>query len=92
MNKTEKMFPLVTEWKNSGQTQKEFCTHHNLTLGGFAYWIRKKKQSEEPSGGFLAVEAGGGAGRQVTIRYPNGVTLTTGNVDPDFISQLVRLW
>lgn len=92
MTKTEKMFALVEEWKSSGKTQKIFCREHDLKLSTLAYWIARKKRTEEPSGGFLAVEVGGEAGRQVKITYPNGVTLTTGNADLNLISRLVGLW
>lgn len=93
-NKTEKMFDLVEQWKASGMTQKAFCQQIELKVATFAYWVAKKKRSEEPAtGGFALVDlTGAPSGRQVEITYPNGVRLLVGHEDLALIGQLINLY
>lgn len=41
MNKQEKMFLLVNQWRESGQTRKEFAGQHGITDSCLEYWCRK---------------------------------------------------
>lgn len=92
MTKSEKMYDLVERWKSSDLTQKQFCGEHDLKVGTFAYWVGKKKRSDEPVGGFVPIDlAAGSAGGQLTISYPNGVKLTLGSNDLALISRLIHL-
>jgi len=97
-NKTEKMFVLVDQWKASGMTQKAFCQQIfcqqiELKVATFAYWVAKKKRTEEPAGGFALVElTGASSGRQVEITYPNGVRLLLGHGDLALIGQLINFY
>ena len=50
MRKAEEMFTLVEQWQSSGQTQNLFCQEQGIKPGTFAYWLRKKRQSEESTG------------------------------------------
>jgi hypothetical protein len=54
--KTEKMFALVVQWKASGKTQKEFCERFSLNQATLAYWVAKKKRSDQTAGGFALVD------------------------------------
>ena len=45
---SEQMFPLVEKYESSGQLQKDFCEHHDISIGTFQYWL--KKYREEYSG------------------------------------------
>jgi len=93
INKTEKMFALVVQWEASGMTQKAFCEQIQLKVGTFAYWVAKKKRSEESVGGFALVDLRGEpSGRAVEIIYPNGVRLLIGGEDPGLIGQLIKLY
>lgn len=40
---------LIEGWKNSGQSQKEFCKIHQLPYSGFHYWYKKYKQVQTVS-------------------------------------------
>ncbi len=55
MRKAEEMYALIEEWQSSGQTQNVFCQEQEIKPGTFAYWLRKKRQSEESTSGFLPV-------------------------------------
>jgi len=93
MRKAEEMFALVKEWKQSGQSQKVFCQEHEIKQGTFAYWLRKKKQHEASTGGFLPVRVRPDSERKpVELIFPNGVRLQMEQADPGWIAALVRLW
>jgi hypothetical protein len=45
--KTEQeMFPLVEGWLSSGQTQKQFCTIHQMPVHILAYWVGRYRKSQ----------------------------------------------
>jgi len=93
MTKTEKMFALVDEWKQSGKTQKQFCREIDLKVGTFAYWVAKRKRAEDsPGGGFALVDVTGQQNRPVEITYPNGVKLSTDRWDLGLICRLIKLY
>ena len=93
MRKAEEMFALVEEWEESGQTQKVFCQEQGVKVGTFAYWLRKKRQERESTGGFLPVRVRQDSGVEpVEVIYPNGVRMRVSQTDPEVISGLVRLW
>ena len=92
MRKVEEMFTLVEEWQSSGQTQKIFCQEQGIKPGTFAYWLRKKRQNGESTGGFLPVRVSRDLGTDpVEVIYPNGVRVRVAQADLEVISGLVRL-
>jgi hypothetical protein len=42
MDKKEKMFTLVDQWRKSGLTRKVFAQQHGVTDSSFEYWCRKR--------------------------------------------------
>jgi hypothetical protein len=45
--KTEReMFPLVEGWLQSGLTQKQFCTTHQLPVHMLAYWVGRYRKAQ----------------------------------------------
>jgi len=74
------MFSLIKKWHESGITQKEFCSQHDLSMHAFYYWLRKYKQANQSSENqFMPVEIrspGNGAWGEIQIHYPNGVLVT----------------
>jgi len=45
--KTEKeMFPLVKGWLESGLTQRQFCTTHQLPVHILAYWVGRYRKAQ----------------------------------------------
>jgi hypothetical protein len=42
MDKKEKMFPLVDQWRKSGLTRKVFAQQQGITDASFEYWCRKR--------------------------------------------------
>jgi hypothetical protein len=50
MDKKEKMFSLVDQWRKSGLMRKSFAAQHGLTDSSFEYWCRKhdNKVKQQP--------------------------------------------
>jgi hypothetical protein len=91
MTKSEKMFALVDHWKAGSHTQKQFCQEHGIKVGTFAYWVAKRKQDHDPSGGFVALDVSDMASRDpVHITYPNGVVVSC-PADLALIGRLIHL-
>lgn len=40
------MYPLVSGWASSGQSQQDFCQRHDLSVGTFAYWVGKYRREQ----------------------------------------------
>jgi len=87
------MFDLVTTWRESGKTRKQFCSEHHIKVSTFAYWVTRKNKTVAATQGFMPVDVSG-AGQtkdRVEIHYPNGVRLTAPARDLALISTLIRL-
>ncbi|MEI6579916.1 MAG: hypothetical protein WCN92_10715 [Eubacteriales bacterium] len=49
MEKKERMFSLVEQWRTSGLTRKKFATQHSVSEKSFAYWSTKQfNEVEKP--------------------------------------------
>lgn len=93
MKLQEQMYQLVESYEQNCQSQKEFCSQQGIGLAKFNYWIRKYRQQQQPSTGFLKIETSLTSGQQsLEICYPNGVKLTASGADLLLISQLIRLY
>ncbi|MBW3545575.1 MAG: IS66 family insertion sequence element accessory protein TnpB [Bacteroidetes bacterium] len=93
MRLQEQMYQLVASYEQNGQSQKEFCSQQGIGLAKLNYWIRKYRQQQQPSAGFLKIETIPASSQQhLEICYPNGVKLTLSGADLSLISQLIRLY
>lgn len=75
MNKEEKrrqMLSLAGQWQQSGKSQVAFARENNIKLFTLRYWIKKRRQQEDPSA-FIQLNEPTGTG--IILRYPNGVEL-----------------
>lgn len=92
MSKQEEMYNLVMEYFNSGLSAKAFSRSKGISPSTFSYWIRKKKDEDQP-GGFLEVTTGSkSSARELELIYPNGVKLQMNVVDLGLIARLVKLY
>ena len=89
MNRSEEMFSLVDDYRQSGLTQKAFCSQAGIGLAKLNYWVSRSKEVSEPQG-FVAL-AGMKTGKEVTLEYPSGVKLRVDTSDLLLISRLVNL-
>lgn len=93
MRSSEEKNALVEEYLKSGLSQKAFCAKTGLSPSTFAYWVRKKKEIDNSSPGFIKIETStGGVNEVVEIIYPNGVRLKTGKANLPLINQLIRVY
>jgi len=70
----EKMLQLVSDWQQSGQSQKAFAEAHGIKLFTFRYWIQKQREQNQQTDSFLQLGAPLSTAA-ITIRYPNGTEL-----------------
>lgn len=73
----EEMYPLIEEWQQSGQSQKQFCEQKQLPKSVFIYWLQKYRKQQDSLSGFAAVEVTGQrSGRPyLEVEYPGGMVL-----------------
>ena len=72
------MYPLVEQWLERRENQKDFCSFHRLPLAVFAYWLRKYREEEAAgeNGGerkFAALSVRQEAALGPVVEFPDGV-------------------
>ena len=91
----EEMSFHIQCWKESGQTQQQYCSLNNLPYHRFYYWLKKVREKENPMmNGFIPVRVNGSGSQpasDIEIKYPNGVSISVASADIQFIGRLVRL-
>jgi hypothetical protein len=66
----------IERWRNSGQTQKDYCRSEGLSLSKFHYWVKQNRISEAGiSGDFIELNSWITT-QGITIRYPDGKEIT----------------
>jgi len=88
MDKQEKMFSLVDQWKKSGLTRKSFAQQHGITDSSLEYWCRKRDNKvSHPTSvpiGFVEISPKQGSmpkvskntnAAMVELEFPNGIKL-----------------
>ena len=95
MDKTEKMFSLVDQYRNSGLSMKVFAEQNNIKRPTFVYWVQKKKQSEKKgsTGDFLPISFPSDKFRtaQIEILYPNGVKILLASPDKEQLRDYINI-
>lgn len=93
MDRKEYMLSQVESWKQSGISQRAFCNKAGIKLATFSYWIKKSKERDDLTGGFITLPNPVTALKsQYEIVYPNGVTLKVQNTDLKEIFSLASLY
>lgn len=88
-SKRDKMLSLVAQWRQSGQTQKDFCLLHGTKVCTLGYWIkRSSEQSDE--GGFTELLPSPDQ-RKIEVIYPNGVRICADG-DLSLIAKLLHIY
>lgn len=79
---SEVMFPLVEQWQQSGQSQKQFSQENNIRYHTFTYWIKRYRQNQYNQNGFIPIDLSGEGGSGIPLGTPrvellfgNGLTL-----------------
>lgn len=90
MTREEQMYRLINEQQSSKLSAIAFCRQHQINLGTFNYWLRKKRQNEHTS--FIPINIKSGLQEKTELIYPNGVRLRLESFDPQKIRQLINLF
>jgi len=83
---------MITQWQQSGLTQKAFCITNNVAYHVFHYWYRVYRSNQNTCGSFLPVTVTTAAGLEpVTIIGVNGIQVQLAFSDQSirFIKQLL---
>ena len=88
-SKREKMFSLVAQWRESGQTQKDFCFFQGIKVCTLGYWI--KRSSEQSQGGFTEIRPTMDQKRKIEVIYPNGVRICIDG-DLSLVAKLIHIY
>lgn len=67
-DKTIMMFDLIEQWQQSGKSQNQFSTEHNIKLATFGYWVKKYRQQKASETGFAKIDLSGRSGSAFSAR------------------------
>jgi hypothetical protein len=86
-NTQEEMYLAIELWKESGLSQKNYCSENGIVYNTFKYWVKKyngKKKPVKPQvKTFLPIQVNttpeayllGHSNNEITITYPNGIEI-----------------
>lgn len=70
----EQMETIISAWRQSGLSKKEFCRAHNIANATFHYWY--KRLTSTPSAvGFTALEVEAGTPSHFEVIFSSGTRL-----------------
>ena len=88
----EELYLAIELWEESGLSQVKFCSHENLSVKTFSYWLRKYRKErgltiehgKKVSDTFIPVEISRGGtstetntnSGRIDVSLPNGVLLS----------------
>jgi len=83
MDKKNKMFSLVGQWRESGLSRKVFANQHGIRTTSFDYWCKKQynevvKNGDQPT--FIELTSNSGPSEQINhpqieIKLPSGLLI-----------------
>lgn len=90
----QEMFPLVEQWLETRENQKDFCSFHRLPQAVFSYWLKKYREqdanlasSEENKFAALSIRPDSSIG--LLVEFPNGVKIRlSGSIAPSYLREL----
>jgi hypothetical protein len=79
----------IDHWKQSGQSQKNYCEQHGLVLHQFVYWVGKRRKAEENRTDFITLSMPEHQG-SIQLRLPNGVEIALpANIPVSYLKALI---
>jgi hypothetical protein len=94
-NKTEhraELLNMITQWQQSGMTQKAFCTTNNIAYHVFHYWYGVYRSNQNTTSTFLPVNVTTAVNHeQIIMTGLNGIRIQFSFTDRsiNFIKQLL---
>jgi hypothetical protein len=86
------MLQMITQWQQSGLSQRAFCANNNIAYHVFHYWYGVYRAGENNSGSFLPLNISPASNHeQITITGINGVQVKFSFNDQSvlFVKQLL---
>lgn len=86
------LLQMITQWQQSGLTQKAFCISNNIAYHVFHYWYGVYRSTKNTTGSFLPVNITTAANHeQVTITGLNGIQVQLAFTEQSirFVKQLL---
>jgi len=88
----------VKQWNTSGESQSDYCRHHQLKLHQLVYWKQvfstQRKPKPPTENGFVAVKLTRPAMQpapEMTIQLPNGIRIESAQSNNlDMIREMTR--
>ena len=99
LRNASQMFPLVETWLQSGQTQEEFSSIHNMSKHVLSYWVCKyrkaKRSAEQPSEtatpSFIQVQTPVVSSTSMEVILPTGVVIRFASpVQVNYLQQVLK--
>ncbi len=92
----DQMYPLVEQWRQSGQSKTAFCRLHQLNIHTFGYWVSKKRQEEQQSSTSdfiaLSIKPVSRECPELQIHYPNGAKICFQvGTSTDYVRSLLQI-
>jgi len=86
------MFPFIELQQSSGMSQKRFCREHLIPQHVFSYWLKKYRDQQAPSGGFVSLGMARPQGEaEIRLVLPGGQKLEfAGLVPATYLAELMR--
>ena len=76
MTKREEGLLLVSEWRESGLSKKEFCASKSIGVHRLSYWLSRESELGALNLGFFKLPRQQTAPRgELRVHYPNGVKI-----------------
>lgn len=89
--RTTMMKTLANGWEESGMTQEQYASVHDLSIHTLRYWLYKRKGTRVSEGSFIELSDSYPA-REYVIRYTSGVELKLpSNTPVTIIGSLINL-
>lgn len=90
-DKRARMLSLISDWRASGKSKKQYCAEKGVSSSTFYYWYSRSKITSGYSEGFVELDRSKPEIGSVEVIYPNGVKLKA-DIDLPLLSQLIRLY
>lgn len=84
-SKSAQMSSLISAWRSSGVSKKDFCASSNINLHTFTYWLAKERVAAV-SGGFIEL-SGTSPIFPLDLHFPGGAFVRlSGSLSPEQLS------
>jgi len=85
------MLALVEQFRQSGQSRKDFCLFHGIKSCTLGYWIKRSEEQDYDGSGFKEILPASNLSQRIEIIYPNGIKIFTDR-DLSLIAKLIHIY